>query len=597
MRTTRLSSPGRDRGAVIPIVALCLVFLMTMTAFTIDLGRVMVSNRDLQKVSDLVALDLGRRIDGRTVDQINADPAFQQQMLTSASRNQFDITGQRTIGYQLGLVERSTRKFYELHGSSVPNAVRVTAGDVLRYFFVPGTNHTTRSAVGLSAGNATCVSPDPQCAAGIGEPDQTTTTTSPSTTTTTCPSCTPIITYLTTATTDFRVGSFLAGVNLDDTQVKLLNALLSKTGTSVTLDAVSYQGLASTQLTVRQLAAALGLASPNDLFTSTISYSAFLAASAAVLASNGNPQAALTVNNLSKSVDKNKTIQFKNLVRKGNGFRADVGQGPSAFDTYLNFLNLLEASAFLVNGTNAIAIPNLDFGIPGITNVDASLAAVGAPREMLGAHVGDQLTTSQVDLTLTITVDIDISTVQPGGRLRGTIVVRPQSASATASPTMIVCPQDPNPGTAVGVVGSAITSTGSESLVLSLPVAGVNTDVLAVNVPNPSVTAPGATGTATFSYAAEFMPPVASGSMKRVGAQSLNLAVAFDAPTGSALLGIPPIPLPQMVDTVNSALNTMVLPRIENTMLRKIANTLGIEFGGADVGVFGIDCNTVVLVH
>src|SRR5438067_10148456 len=93
----RHASEDAERGAVIPIVALSLVFLMTMTAFTIDLGRIMLSNRDLQKVSDLVALDLARQLGGRTVDQINADPTFAQQMLTSADRNGFPVADARNL--------------------------------------------------------------------------------------------------------------------------------------------------------------------------------------------------------------------------------------------------------------------------------------------------------------------------------------------------------------------------------------------------------------------------------------------------------------------------------------------------------------------
>ena len=45
--TGRAQQP-RDRGAVLPIVALTLVTLIAMAAMTIDLGRLMMKRRDLQ---------------------------------------------------------------------------------------------------------------------------------------------------------------------------------------------------------------------------------------------------------------------------------------------------------------------------------------------------------------------------------------------------------------------------------------------------------------------------------------------------------------------------------------------------------------------
>jgi uncharacterized membrane protein len=89
---------GRDdRGVVIPIVALSLTFLMLMTAFTVDLGRLMVTSRQVQSVADVTSLDLVRQLDGRTVAQIQADPNWTTAVADTRARNNFSAGGNRTF--------------------------------------------------------------------------------------------------------------------------------------------------------------------------------------------------------------------------------------------------------------------------------------------------------------------------------------------------------------------------------------------------------------------------------------------------------------------------------------------------------------------
>src|SRR5205823_14901385 len=68
----------RDRGAVLAIVAICLGFLITITAITVDLGRLSLRRRDMQAIADMVALDMARLANGRTTSEImsSADPSW-----------------------------------------------------------------------------------------------------------------------------------------------------------------------------------------------------------------------------------------------------------------------------------------------------------------------------------------------------------------------------------------------------------------------------------------------------------------------------------------------------------------------------------------
>jgi uncharacterized membrane protein len=229
-----------------------------------------------------------------------------------------------------------------------------------------------------------------------------------------------------------------------------------------------------------------------------------------------------------------------------------------------------------------------------------SVKVIQAAVSRQGMHIGETISTSQVDMTLTITVDADLGGQRAGERLRGTIVVHPQSGGATASPSVIICPSPTgtlSPQDQIAVTGSAITTTGSENMTLSTTVGLAVVDVMSLTVANTSITAAGTNGTATFMYPNEFLPSIGSGGMKRTSNQSLNLSGGFNATAGnSALLGVPLIPLATLDSETNSGLQSAVFSPLQGTVLPSITSTLGIELGGADVGVFGLDCGVPVLV-
>jgi len=52
----RAVGPGRDRGAVVPLTALCLVIMLIFTAFAVDLGRLYGERRQDQSAADSGAL-------------------------------------------------------------------------------------------------------------------------------------------------------------------------------------------------------------------------------------------------------------------------------------------------------------------------------------------------------------------------------------------------------------------------------------------------------------------------------------------------------------------------------------------------------------
>ena len=88
----RLRFQTRDRGAVIPIVALTLGVLVLSTAFAIDLGSQRADRRDMQAIADVVSLDLSRKLEGRDAVTIDNDPQFGNDIEGSTSRNDHDIS-------------------------------------------------------------------------------------------------------------------------------------------------------------------------------------------------------------------------------------------------------------------------------------------------------------------------------------------------------------------------------------------------------------------------------------------------------------------------------------------------------------------------
>ena len=83
----------RDRGAVIPIVALALPVIMLMVAFAVDLGIQRSNRRTMQARADIIALDLGRLANGRTLYEIlnDSSPSYFNALQGSADRNEVPV--------------------------------------------------------------------------------------------------------------------------------------------------------------------------------------------------------------------------------------------------------------------------------------------------------------------------------------------------------------------------------------------------------------------------------------------------------------------------------------------------------------------------
>ena len=130
------SSPGScgarerdERGATALIVALLMsLVLLIVSAFAIDLGMQRAGRRDMQALADLVALDMGRLIDGRTRAQIEAGtgdkPSAASQLGWSVANNDNNTIGARRRSRRTGSSWTPTARTPQSGGVPVEVAVR-----------------------------------------------------------------------------------------------------------------------------------------------------------------------------------------------------------------------------------------------------------------------------------------------------------------------------------------------------------------------------------------------------------------------------------------------------------------------------------------
>lgn len=524
-----------EQGVVAVFVAIITCFtLIPLAAFAVDIGMQRVARRDAQSVADVVALDLARQLNGRTYSQIMAaSPSLQTLADRSAARNKaggsFAVTPE--LG-TLGDYDPANPDAYFIAtttGTVVPTAVRVTATSSVGFTFLSGSGGVSRYAV-AKARPLAC----------------------------------------------FRLGSFAATVNSGNSA--LLNSLISD---GLNLGAVSYQGLSNASITLLGLGTELGLATVDQVLNTNVTLNQLYLASASALQKNGGEAADVALlNSLA-------TANFGSLpqVKVGDMLNVTNG-GDAALGATLNLLDLVAGSAFLANGTNALAVPTLTAGLPGVTMATASLKVI--EKEQMACEEGEDATTNQVSLDLTFT--LVPSNTGLGGLLGlksglTTVTIHAALAPATARLTKAYC-QAPQ--------GADITVTSG---VMSLS-SQVTTDLTLFGIPIARLDSTASTLANTATNNLQFrVPPDTLGTAKSTGS---GTAVPGITVTSGDLTLLSVISLGPLVGAITSGLiTTLVNPLISNVntlLVGPLATLLGLKLGGADVFLDQLPtCKTVGL--
>lgn len=363
----RTRAANGDRGAVIPMVALSLVVLIAMTAFSIDLGRQSLRRRQAQATGDMAAFDLSMLINGSDTQTIEADSRWSQTQIDAADRNSFPPSGVSAV---LGTWDQPTMTFTPTAATEVPNAVRVTTTDSVSFYFAP--------VIGMSGSSVT------RHAVATSFPS----------------AC-------------FEVGSFAAAFDSSQATVMpdLVNSILK-----TNLTAVSYQGLANAQVNIGELAAQLGFGDRTQFLTANVTLSDLVSATATLLQQHGDTADATVLSAALPSVPA-VGFQVSNVIYA----YGQTGM-EAALTSAINVADLLSGAAFVANGSNAISIPTLVLNVPGVATSSMSATAIESPQKACGP-LGTPATTSQVNDTITMllvggdTIDLNFQVAHTTGKL------------------------------------------------------------------------------------------------------------------------------------------------------------------------------------
>ena len=579
-----------ERGQTLPLLSLSMVTLLVAAALAVDIGSLAATNRRLQSVADLAAIDGARSLNGTTCADIYLLPTDEPQVAStqydhvvkavtqSAKRNGFEPGGTKTMTVQLGyttLEADGTSTFTALPDlcTVVPGAVRVTVGDRTRFSFgtVIGQDGRTSQRSGVAASTSTLCPPPEICIESDGSSLGT-----------------------------VRIGSMLASAStsVGPTEVKILNRLLSPLiGGTVNLDAGGWKGLADANVTFARLRAALGLTagSTDQVLDTTVTYRQLLDATVTALNADGSPssvEAATRLATVASQVSSSLGLQV--TLRDVFQVTGATGSGTDVADASLNVLDIVRGGAFVADTNNftsftlsasdVSAIPGFNGATVKVGLIEGPQTESGPPRDAAGYHTFAE--TSQlrvqveVDLLVEVTglgltavkvpyyldagtarADLESRACSGGDSLPSSVTIKAMTDAGTfqlgkASDTSLGASTDPVPTTArlVDVAG----------------VVTVDTKTVA------TVVLPGNSGTML-----TFTPDYATAPPQRVSSTSVGLptAAVSNLTVTALVLGLNGTAIATDVSTgINNALSG-----IQSKILDQLYRSLGVAYAGADV--------------
>lgn len=356
----RARSLTRQRGALGILGAMVLLLSILFTALAVDTGRLMMEQRRLQTVADMAALDASSQSGWCGDGSLSTAEAAAQ---ASAARNNHPVAGDRTLEVLLGTISVGAGgiRNFVVNNPATSTAVRVTAGNTVPASLFAG---------GILGREATLQ------ATAVAERR---------------------------ALAGFSVGSGLLSLNSDKSMV--LNALLGEIlGSSLDLSAVSYEGIASTNISLLSLVqAAAGVGTVNELLKAPVSVGDLLQIYANAV--NDSDVAALEVAAAMQTLA-GAAISNAELTL-GDVLAVTAPNVEEAASVEVNLLDLITTTALVANGNSALTLP-LNFGLPGGLTVSTVLNVIEPPQLAIGPPGMDEdgncrteAKTAQVRLDLT----------------------------------------------------------------------------------------------------------------------------------------------------------------------------------------------------
>lgn len=533
----------RQAGAISAIAVVALGLALTLAALSVDLGYVFWVKRDLQKAADLAALSA-------VTDLSNANTVARQIALANGFNP--DTAG-NTLTVTPGVYDEDRRSFSAGGVADAQNAAQVTVSTTVPYFFLLG-SHVVQ-ATGMAAR---------QPIAG------------------------------------FFLGSFLARIG--STDPNLLNGTLGGLlGGPLSLDVLSYQGLAAANVSLLGLSAGLGLGTVDELLAANVTLGQLLDAAISALNAQGNSSAALSLGSLRAAVSA--TLP---PIAVGDLLKVEAGNPESAATAQVNALQLVTLAAQIANvNSGSLISTGLALNIPGVASVSLALATVDKPSIAIGPAKQDgtgawvtRAHAAQIRLRLRLTLL---------GAVSGGVVNLPlyiEGGGADASLTGIQCkvPKDSSVVTIqtqpqvlaayIGNVSDAAMQNHSAPVTVTK---AALLNLLLVRVDGyAKVPLQGAGETLQFNGPFDYnnTQTVAGSGLGLGGLLNSNLVLT------PVLLGLPlPLPLGGILSALTGLLGAVLGPVLDGLLLDPILSLLGIQLGGSDVTAFYLNCGTARLVQ
>lgn len=549
-----------ERGAVLVLVSIAMVVMIGATALAVDVGQVTSNNRTLQASADVIAMDAGRVVSGKTAAQLSGASGDVVLAVTHSAANNKVALSKLTV--ELGTVSGTTftsiatailnGAVQSVNSSSVPNAVKVTVTGTVNFAFSHGGRTTSRSAV---------VSQE--------------------------------------AITGIALGSFLARV--DTSTSSLFTGILGGfIGANLTL--VSYAGIANGSITLGDLEAALSASSITDLLDTTkpgTSLKTLLTKVADILDAK-HDAAASDVRTIANATSAALTVKL------GDFISVTATDKDAASDAAINLLQFIEMAAETSNdGASAISLTLSSSSLGGLGALlnaagnSVQLKVIEPPQIAIGPARTDS-NGNWVTAVHTAQVRLYVH-LRPLGTVLGGLIDLPvyvEAASATASVRQITC-ATPSSSSTVKV------HTDAQAVRARV---GTLSDINAVNPTLSDATILNVLGLVSVSARADislagsssdltFNGPFDWDNTKTVGSSSLGLGNLIESqPLSLTLhaLGLG-LGLGGVISSLLAILNP-ILSAIDNGLLDPVLAALGLSLGGGDITNFSIDCNALRLV-
>ncbi|HYD34188.1 MAG TPA: TadG family pilus assembly protein [Methylophilaceae bacterium] len=318
-----INSPRKQRGIIGLWGAMTLLLAVLFMALAVDTGRLWMQKRKLQSIADVASIEAASLISC----EVNID-AVRDAAQNAAARNGYNgQLSQSPNLIQLGSITNSSgiRQFFD---TSDDGAVRIYITQTVPASLVAGGlfgNQVLLHAEAVSAAHPPMIS--------------------------------------------FTAGSFLLNINSSNEGLmdELLGGLL---GTNINLSLLSYQGLATADVTLADMLRVQGSSSVQDLLNAEMSLRDLinLIGDGVAEAGTANSPAATALQQLGAAVAKGATIRLSDILA------VSAPNEEVTADFSLNALSLITAAALFVNEGASVSLGVLD---ATITVTQAPVLAIG----------------------------------------------------------------------------------------------------------------------------------------------------------------------------------------------------------------------------